>query len=312
MQEPTIVGSKQGTRLLVFAFLFVLGLVVRLITSPAIRLCWTQPNATQLFIDHSAKALKVARWSGGPPLCDENPYAGALQESLDEISYRMDLWVDAIGNHHEKATTENERDHGRFFPFDAMAMCAERSCVGGSCNADTSKIVCGLQELSKDTFSKNETCVVYSIGGNNQWEFEVDILKKTPCEVHTFDCTGPLDRFRKPRNDRLKFHHVCLGARHEDTPASECAGKAKCGETWTLLEMQQSLGHQRIDLLKNWTLKPTNGRFSNRGQSLRILPPQRLFCLFKSLWNFIMTRGRPIYSPPVRASEPSFALVVTW
>ena len=97
-------------------------------------------------------------------------------------------------------------------------------------------------------------CVVYSIGGNNQWRFEQDILAQTPCSVHTFDCTGPITRFRPPAHDRLYFHHVCLGAEHEDAvvTAKGCSkGDAgKCGPTWTLLEMQQNLGHKHVDLYK--------------------------------------------------------------
>ncbi len=40
----------------------------------------------------------------------------------------------------------------------------------------------------------------------------IDILQKTHCEVYTFDCTGCLDPFKKPENDRLHFHHICPGA----------------------------------------------------------------------------------------------------
>jgi hypothetical protein len=32
-------------------------------------------------------------------------------------------------------------------------------------------------------------CDVFSIGGNNLWGFEVAIAKRTPCRIHTFDCT---------------------------------------------------------------------------------------------------------------------------
>jgi len=128
-----------------------------------------------------------------------------------------------------------------------MATCQSKECVGGPCRHDLSKVVCGLTELQKE-----RECIIYSIGGNNQWDFELDLMQKTPCEVHTFDCTGPPTRFAKPKNDRLHFHHVCLGTEHEDEVAPEaCTGKnMKCGATWTLLEMQQRLGHDRIDLFK--------------------------------------------------------------
>ena len=108
---------------------------------------------------------------------------------------------------------------------------------------DTSKIVCGLDQLPKE---KERKCIIYSLGGNNQWEFELDALGKTPCEIHTFDCTGEESRFEKPDNDRLVFHHVCLGTDHlEKRPRGRFQG-----EFWTLLEAQQRLGHEQIDLFK--------------------------------------------------------------
>ena len=129
-------------------------------------------------------------------------------------------------------------NHERFFPFEKMTHCKSTTCIGGDCATDLSKFVCGVDQLKAG-------CVVYSIGGNNQWEFELDLVKKTPCHVYTFDCTGPKSRFQVPNHPRIHFHHVCL------TPYS---GTDKFegmeGEAWTLLEMQQNLGHSRIDLLK--------------------------------------------------------------
>ena len=313
MRGPTPTGPipKQGpTRRRVLSFLLVFGVVVRAIMPPFEMLRRAQPQhaGTPLTMEQSKQQVRkvtttrqkttrsTSTSSAGttPPLCEANPYTGALHESLDEISARMNQWLDAIASHHDRGDLEINRDHGRFFPFDSMATCTERDCVGGSCGSDTSKIVCGLRELSKNTSSlaDEETCVVYSIGGNNQWEFELDILKKTPCEVHTFDCTGPRDRFNKPDHDRLHFHHVCIGARHQDAPpATECAGKAKCGETWTLAEMQQTLGHQRIDLFKidaegyEWPLLDRWPELSDPSSAEVVLPFQILVELHYEAWS---------------------------
>lgn len=185
--------------------------------------------------------------SGPLQWCEENPYSRALTESLDLVSRRMDETLSALPLLVERANNDTYRNwnHERFSFFNtSLAHCSNTTCIGGPCKHDLSKIVCGSEELKQET-----GCIVYSIGGNNQWEFEMDALAKTPCEVHTFDCTGSIDRFRKPPNGRLHFHHVCLGTSHEDA-ATECTGLEKCGETWTLLEMQNRLGHTRIDLLK--------------------------------------------------------------
>lgn len=179
-------------------------------------------------------------------LCENNPYLAAL-EPLSIINKKIDDWFLSLNELGAKSleTKMFAHDHERFFPFDELTTCKDKSCVGGKCSDDTSKIICGLNELNK----LHERCVVYSLGGNNQWQFELSMLEKTLCEIHTFDCTGPLTRFKVPANDgRLHFHHVCITpySMNPDDPRPE----GMVGESWTLLEMQQKLGHKRIDLLK--------------------------------------------------------------
>ena len=92
-----------------------------------------------------------------------------------------------------------------------MAPCIEsqKQCIGGKCRDDDSKIVCGINLLKKGKEEEqeqhlqrqqhnNNNCVIYAIGGDNQWDFELDLLDKTPCEIHTFDCTGDIKRFQIP------------------------------------------------------------------------------------------------------------------
>ena len=177
--------------------------------------------------------------------------------------------------------------------------------MGGPCGSDTSKIVCGMKELTHRTSANDEKCIVYSIGGNNQWQFELAVLQETPCEVHTFDCTGKVSRFRKPHDDRLKFHHICIGSRHEDAP-SECVGKAKCGETWTLLEIQQYLGHKRSDIEGHeWPLLESWPELSDSNSPDLVYPS-------RSLWRFIIKHGLLICATPARHPKRIFALDVTW
>ena len=37
------------------------------------------------------------------------------------------------------------------------------------------------------------------------------MVKATPCEVHTFDCTVGPDRVPARLHSRITFHRVCLG-----------------------------------------------------------------------------------------------------
>jgi len=173
-------------------------------------------------------------------LCDQNQYVNSLSLPLTEYSQLMDKWFANRITIERDLTAETvgfAHNHKRFKAFEVMGECNE-TCVGGPCKDDLSKITCGVQEGSMES-----PCVVYSIGGNNFWDFEIDILKKTPCTVHTFDCTGLKSRFIVPENDRLHFHYICLGDKNE--PATE-----NQGEFWTLDKMQKTFNHTQIDLLK--------------------------------------------------------------
>ena len=164
----------------------------------------------------------------------------------------------------------NSHDHRRFDAFPEVASC-NRTCVGGECSADESKIVCGLSLLKAP-------CVVYSIGSNNQWEFELDVLSLTPCEVHTFDCTGPLQRYHPPDNQRLHFHHACIAAKNS-FPSRDSSMQ---GQIWSLETAQQKLAHARLDLLKmdiegfEWSILESWSTLDPHGSQPVALPMQIL------------------------------------
>jgi hypothetical protein len=199
-------------------------------------------------------------------VCWENPYAASFHSSLESIRSQADNWLEKenMDLHLQKAALPEMKNYtwARFFPFDAMSSAeCHSTCVGAACKHDDSKIVCGIEQLSKMEKLKTEQqkqsnqCVVYSMGGNNQWQFELDVLDKTPCQVHTFDCTGHIDRFRKPVHPRLTFHHTCLGAEHvpfnHDQACSNTTSiQSICGDVLTLYQIQILLGHQSIDLFK--------------------------------------------------------------
>ena len=199
-------------------------------------------------------------------LCTQNPYVHKLADPLETIAQRMQDWTApaAYDAMLQQAQTDPSWNitWNSFEPFRAMTTCAERECIGGRCGSDVSKIACGLSGLREQSSSSssnnnnNKGCIVYSLGGNNQWEFELDALQKTPCQVHTFDCTGSIDRFKVPEHERLHFHHICIGATDEPAPAT-CATKSgkynawtKCGPTMTLGGVQKKLKHEQIDLYK--------------------------------------------------------------
>ena len=191
---------------------------------------------------NSHHGVSIAQKNKSSDICTENPYMLSLNETFDDLERVAKIWLANSSQHLLRAADDryNAHDHQRFFPFESMGRCNDISCVGGKCSADTSKITCGMSHLSR-----LDSCIVYSIGGNNQWEFELDILKRTNCDVHTFDCTGALERFKVPENNRLHFHHICLGANRSSGPLANGNG-----ETWTLADIQSHFSHKRVDLLK--------------------------------------------------------------
>ena len=66
-----------------------------------------------------------------------------------------------------------------------------------------SKILCGVELLQ--SFNN---CVIYSLGSYNDFQFEFDLLERTSCNIHTYDCTSSAPVQPK---DRLEFHQICLG-----------------------------------------------------------------------------------------------------
>jgi len=213
-------------------------------------------------------------------ICRNNPYLSKLAETPEIILRKKTEWLQQLPQHYQRAQQEDmlEHTHARFAFFEEMAQCQPNQvhCIGGPCRKDESKIACGT---SYDTLT--EGCIVYSIGGNNKWTFELDILQRTPCEVHTFDCTGPITRFTKPTDPRIHFHHICLGS--EPKAGKElCRGIGKCGETWTLADMASKLGHNQIDLYKmdiegfEWPVFQSLFHSDNKGDDNAHLPMQLL------------------------------------
>jgi hypothetical protein len=72
-------------------------------------------------------------------------------------------------------------------------------------HGDEEKRLCFSEELVQPD------CVVFSVGSNNQWEFEVMMYDNTPCEIHTFDCTVTNPQPPERIKDRVTFHKLCMG-----------------------------------------------------------------------------------------------------
>ena len=71
--------------------------------------------------------------------------------------------------------------------------------------------VCSFYDLNASSH-----CNAMSIGSNDQWGLETEVVSATGCHTHAFDCTktSPLN---KPNLDSVSFYSACIS--HEDNTA---------------------------------------------------------------------------------------------
>jgi len=120
----------------------------------------------------------------------------------------------------------------------AWHMCMRPQLLGTPLAYRTSRdgyMSCGT--FIRDGFN----CVVYSLGSNDQFDFEDAVLQKSNCSVHTFDCTSKPPP--KQLSHRHHFHDICIGA--------STSGSAKLRFNFKPLQQVMSeLGHSRLSAMK--------------------------------------------------------------
>jgi len=182
------------------------------------------------------RPLSVAAFADRAHWNEKNPFLVAAGWSVADFSGAASALGAFRGSLAEQVLGAKWRaaQHARFDASPAARPCAPLSRLGGSAGSDGGKWVCGAAALVPG-------CVIYSLGSNNEWDFEAAALTQTPCDVFTFDCTsgpppagGPL-----ASNARLHFEKVCLGD-----------GGGAGGEYRTLREIAAAHGHTAISLLK--------------------------------------------------------------
>jgi len=82
-------------------------------------------------------------------------------------------------------------------------------------NTYEEKLICVPPAKMNDPVQheKIDDCHFFSVGSNDQWGFEQEVLQKLPnCVTHTFDCTLANNTpRRKPNSDNVKFYPYCIG-----------------------------------------------------------------------------------------------------
>jgi len=92
----------------------------------------------------------------------------------------------------------------------------------------------------------NMECHIVSIGSNDQWGFEEEVMK-TPqlrgCVTHTFDCTLQNNKpKRKPQNDNVKFYPYCIGSEGQQPPY------VPFDQMWNLTKTKQAPKFLKMDV----------------------------------------------------------------
>ena len=106
---------------------------------------------------------------------------------------------------------------------------------------DGGKLVC-LDDIIPNA------CIVYSLGSRLDFSFEIDVVKRLGCVVHTFDCT-----VGNPKGVPfgVSFHPWCVGGQDEQKIVSSDLGhQGETGQYYTLATIMSKLNHRNVDLLK--------------------------------------------------------------
>ncbi|CEL99428.1 unnamed protein product [Vitrella brassicaformis CCMP3155] len=111
---------------------------------------------------------------------------------------------------------------------------------------DGGKWVCDPDRIISRSKASGKPCLVYSVGGSNEWSFEDSVYKTLGCEVHTFDHTVATP---KAKPEHINFHRWGIdqpgrgASLQADNPGPLTAG---------LNEIITALGHENreIDIFK--------------------------------------------------------------
>jgi hypothetical protein len=160
--------------------------------------------------------------------------------TLQNIEGLTAVWYDKLSTVLRLVyNTNGQKEPVGWQRFDVMMPAVPEACpslqrVGG--DEDGGKLICGLNHIPN---SDQNPCIVYSIGGNNVWSFEEDIVRTTHCNVFTFDCTVN-GEVPAAIEDRVTFIPFCVGSSSQNADPN----------FKSLKDLMLMLNHSHITLLK--------------------------------------------------------------
>lgn len=98
-----------------------------------------------------------------------------------------------------------------------MGPTCQRLLQLGDKKGDGYKYMC--MPAKNETTRSTDDCHVVSVGGNDNWKFELAVVEELGCSTFTFDCTLPGGKPRHmPDNPKIHFFNACVaGTTHEDS-----------------------------------------------------------------------------------------------
>ena len=169
---------------------------------------------------------------------------------VEELDNEFDLRRESRQNYTRKVGGSSDAKK-LYDLFEPEANCLSEERFGDERFAsfgDGPKFVCGINFIAHQTKETNKTCLVYSIGSNNDISFEKSVSKHLGCEIHTFDPTVRAEDF--VGISVASFHEWGLG--EDGAVINFTVREGGSFTSMSLRSMIKQLDHmgRRIDLLK--------------------------------------------------------------
>ena len=174
----------------------------------------------------------------------------SCNQFIEELDKEFDLRRESRQNY-TRAVRGSSEGKMLYDLYEPEANCLSEERFGNDRFAsfgDGPKFVCGVDFIANQAELTNKSCLVYSIGSDNDISFEKSVSKHLGCEIHTFDPTVRVEDF--VGTSVASFHGWGLGEDGEVVNFGVRGGGSFT--SMSLKSMVEKLGHtgRNIDLLK--------------------------------------------------------------
>ncbi|KAG7345547.1 methyltransferase domain containing protein [Nitzschia inconspicua] len=162
------------------------------------------------------------------------------------------FWKIPVSDNGSSDREERNRRNMIFDLFEPEAVCLTEERFGGSSDeryvayGDGPKFVCGVDFLRESYKARDQNCLVYSVGSNNNILFEKAVKNYIGCEIHTFDPT-----LRNPfvGYDYADFHPWGLGKQGEKVKVKKLNVEFTTQSVENVMKQLEHTG-RKIDIFK--------------------------------------------------------------